>query len=368
MQPSLLIVIICISFSLAADHNNDGNIKTFTVELDRKQISFPYTTSNVHRAAAEFAFSSGLCSPSLPIVDCPALHIVFVDLLEQDLDLRELTRELAINAPGLCTPPTGDPLPPTLSPVFEPSSPSPSRSDLARVSLVWEILSALQLAWDPTPPPGRIRPVQLVALLSALDAAGPEALYCEVGLNGGHSAGAVLAARAKARVLAFDLAAFPFSEPVAEFLTVTFNGRFEVVWGDSKVTVPLFSANRTAANTEGRKCDVIFVDGGHEYEDITADIHNLRELAHSKTVLFFDDTQPKLTVESLWTEFLIASAKNSQLGFPGTAARNAVLDAILEGLIEDTTVFHDYSSWEPCNPEVGGERFTWGWAEGRYKL
>ena len=355
-----LLLLLLVSFS-ESDSASSGSKTYSAVELDggTTTTTFSYTPSNVHQVAANILLSCGLCSASLPIVDCEALHLLFASIIQNDHDL--ITFDLS-SSPRSCTTTEGALLPSTLSPVLSPSSASPSRSDLSRVSLLWEMLTALQLSLHPAPPSGRIRPVQLVSILAALDAAGPAALYCEVGLNGGHSAGAVLAARSSASVLSFDIGEFPFSEPVADFLAFAFPGRFEVVWGDSKATVP---ARRTVEG--GKKCDVIFVDGGHQVEDVAADIVNLKELAHSTTALFLDDTQPAHTLSSLWSTFVRVAPTYANLGFPGTGARAAITEAIASGLIDGGMVFNDYGVDDPCNPEVGGVRFVWGWAEGKFK-
>ena len=48
-------------------------------------------------------------------------------------------------------------------------------------------------------------------------------------MNGGHSAVAVLAARPKVRVIAFDLGEFAFSGPVEELLHTVYGQRFRMV-------------------------------------------------------------------------------------------------------------------------------------------
>jgi hypothetical protein len=35
--------------------------------------------------------------------------------------------------------------------------------------------------------------------------------------------------------------------------------------------------------------DLVFIDGGHSYETVSADWHNVQHLLHDQTVVYFDD-------------------------------------------------------------------------------
>ena len=110
---------------------------------------------------------------------------------------------------------------------------------------------------------------------------------CEVGFNEGHSASLWLAANPAAEVVMFDLYDQP-SAPLGEaFLRGEFgDGRLHVVRGASQLTVPLFAATHPAA-----KCDLVVIDGAHDYDLVSRDISNLRHVARGAFhLLLLDDT------------------------------------------------------------------------------
>ena len=90
---------------------------------------------------------------------------------------------------------------------------------------------------------GYLREVQvrrMVRLVQAARAAHPDRVlqYCEVGMNGGHSASAMLLADARLRAHVFDTVSLKYSHPVAELLETQFGGRFELHAGYSQDTLP----------------------------------------------------------------------------------------------------------------------------------
>ena len=108
----------------------------------------------------------------------------------------------------------------------------------------------------------------------------------EIGFNAGHSTLVMLMANPKARVQSFDLGEHASSKAAYTTLKRQFPLRdFNVIWGDSRTTVPAFTATYT-----GAKFDVIIVDGGHTYDVARADVLNMRALSHAGTVLIVDDT------------------------------------------------------------------------------
>ena len=90
---------------------------------------------------------------------------------------------------------------------------------------------------------------------------------CEIGLNGGHSAALWLSA-GNANVLMFDIGTHKYSHIAANILKEKYGDRFTVVFGNSLVTVPKTNV----------KCDIISVDGGHDFHTAYNDMKKF----HSK--------------------------------------------------------------------------------------
>jgi hypothetical protein len=106
-----------------------------------------------------------------------------------------------------------------------------------------------------------------------------------------------------------------------------FPGRHTLIVGDSRETVPKF----TASNPETR-FDLVFIDGGHASEIARADLLNMRELSSESTVVIMDDLVPQFS-----------------FGVGPTRAWN---DAIIEGFVRQDERVRD-----------GKMR---GWALGQY--
>jgi len=122
-------------------------------------------------------------------------------------------------------------------------------------------------------------------------------LVCEIGFNAGHSAASWLMSHSNARVMSFDLGEHSYHEKAREAVRSLFPDRHSVITGDSAATV--VEAAQTMAEkaqeskftttTDGIACDVVYVDGNHEYEGALHDIINMMRLSHDRTVLIVDD-------------------------------------------------------------------------------
>lgn len=112
-------------------------------------------------------------------------------------------------------------------------------------------------------------------------------LIGEIGFNAGLSSYAFLESNPKAQVYSFDLGEYDYIKPAKAYIDVAFPGRHKLIIGDSLKTVPEF--HRT--NPELR-FDLIFVDGGHDYEMAKADLLNMKMLATKDTLLVTDDLTP----------------------------------------------------------------------------
>jgi len=104
---------------------------------------------------------------------------------------------------------------------------------------------------------------------------------CETGFNAGHSAALWLTANAAAHVHSFDLFGPRASGTrTAALLQSRFPGRLTVHKGDSVRTVPIATLP---------PCDLVHVDGRHDYEHTVLDALNLLAKASPHALFLFDD-------------------------------------------------------------------------------
>ncbi|MDR3033176.1 MAG: class I SAM-dependent methyltransferase [Kitasatospora sp.] len=106
----------------------------------------------------------------------------------------------------------------------------------------------------------------------------------EIGFNAGHSSYAFLDARPDVRVVSFDLGEHGYTAPAKRFIDQEFPCRHELVRGDSTVMVPKYLGKHPGARFE-----LVFVDGGHEYQVAAADLRNSRGLVHPGALVVMDD-------------------------------------------------------------------------------
>ena len=124
---------------------------------------------------------------------------------------------------------------------------------------------------------------------------------CEIGFNLGHSAFMWLVG-SKAKLYSFDLGHHGYVRGMAEYMSKTFPGRFNITYGSSEKTVPEF----TKANPD-IKCNILSVDGAHTYHMAKTDMTNFQKLASNvKNVLIFDDYPSRMfkTLGKAWKEML----------------------------------------------------------------
>jgi predicted O-methyltransferase YrrM len=137
----------------------------------------------------------------------------------------------------------------------------------------------------------------------------------EIGFNVGFSAIAFLESGPDVTMTSFELDRRHAVEMAKEFVDERYPGRHELVIGNSLQTVPAYAEGKAGT------FDVVFVDGGHEYEVAAADIHNAARLARPGGILVVDD----LTPWHLW----------------GAGPAQAWYEAIDEGLIAPLESFVD---------------------------
>ena len=135
----------------------------------------------------------------------------------------------------------------------------------------------------------------------------PNIKVMEIGFNCGHSAEIILENNKSSTLLSFDLGDHDYVSHGKEYIENVYPGRHSLILGDSKITVKKF----VEENPE-EKFDVIFIDGGHDYETAKSDMENCLLLSGPNTIIIFDDTcftqewQAEWTIgpTTVWNEFL----------------------------------------------------------------
>ena len=218
---------------------------------------------------------------------------------------------------------------------------------------------------------GHIRPVQLLDMLKSVDELQANT-YCEIGMNGGHSAAAILASRPHIVAHVFDLGEFAYSQPVADALTAKYPNRFNYYFGDSNVTVPQF-----AGSSRMQKCDVVFIDGSHIDYDVVWDIIHVKDIVSNKHMIYFDDTHCLDHV--CFFDSLLHGSYDKRSSFNEfvvvASARDAVSNMHSKGLLSSIRFF-DYALSPHCNyrrpnaldKDAQEVMYPWGWAKGVYNM
>jgi predicted O-methyltransferase YrrM len=107
----------------------------------------------------------------------------------------------------------------------------------------------------------------------------------EIGFNAGHSAEVFLQNNEELTLTSFDLGGYDYVSTAKEYIDATYPNRHNLILGDSRTTIPIYLKNNNHI-----KFDIIFIDGGHEYETAKADMENCFYLAHKDTIVILDDT------------------------------------------------------------------------------
>ena len=105
----------------------------------------------------------------------------------------------------------------------------------------------------------------------------------EIGFNAGHSCDTFLNSNDNISVVSCDLGYHNYVIYGKSYIDQKYPERHKLIIGDSTITLPKFIKNTS------EKFDIIFIDGGHEYEVAYSDLTNCKHLAHKDTIVIMDD-------------------------------------------------------------------------------
>jgi len=111
---------------------------------------------------------------------------------------------------------------------------------------------------------------------------------CETGFNYGTSSYAFLCST-EAKVFSWDLGNHDYVEPAAELVSTEFPDRHHLEIGDSQLTLKSAAEAAGRGPLRGRRCDIVYVDGGHSKEVAAADISHFAQLSRPGALLVMDD-------------------------------------------------------------------------------
>lgn len=106
----------------------------------------------------------------------------------------------------------------------------------------------------------------------------------EIGFNAGHSADIFLSSNKNINLVSFDIGTHNYVKSGKQFIDTNYPGRHTLIIGNSLNTVPNYFKK------ENTKFDIIFIDGGHDYNISRGDLLNCKAGAHDKTLVILDDT------------------------------------------------------------------------------
>jgi predicted O-methyltransferase YrrM len=143
----------------------------------------------------------------------------------------------------------------------------------------------------------------------------------EIGFNGGHSAEVFLSTNPNIKLISVDIGIHKYVQEGKKFIDSKYPKRHTLIIGDSRNAVPSYTA---IANN--MKFDLIFIDGGHQYEIAKEDIINCHKLAHKDTIVLMDDFVANTSWIANWN----------------VGVDKAWNEAIADGIVVQTEQ-HDYS-------------------------
>ena len=121
----------------------------------------------------------------------------------------------------------------------------------------------------------------------------------EIGFNAGHSAEVFLENNPEMYLTSFDLGGHAYISTAKEYIDTTYPNRHTLILGESRNTIPEFIERQEHSNTT---FDLIFIDGGHEYEVVKSDLENCSRLSNADTLVIIDDTVITDAYKAYWTD------------------------------------------------------------------
>ena len=124
----------------------------------------------------------------------------------------------------------------------------------------------------------------------------PNMNIMEIGFNAGHSAEIFLYNNPSITLVSFDLGGTDHVDMAKKYIDFIYPNRHTLILGDSTVTIPKYTFDNI-----GKIFDLIFIDGGHDYDVANADLENCMKLSNKDTIVIIDDTIYTQGWERFWT-------------------------------------------------------------------
>ena len=138
--------------------------------------------------------------------------------------------------------------------------------------------------------------------LTSVDAAtsmtnvGNELNILEIGFHAGHSADVFLSNNPNLKMISFEIGTYDYVSIGKEYIDNQYPNRHRLIIGDSTKSVPKYIEDNIHASF-----DLIFIDGGHDYNVAKQDLKNCIKLANKDTIIVMDDIMRKNEWKRPWT-------------------------------------------------------------------